>query len=56
MTHDNLPEELRPDPDAPSLRPRRSLPVRVLVIVVTIAIIVTMVGVWVVQAGLIFPM
>lgn len=51
----DVPEELRPHPfeDAP---PRRSVGVRVAVVVVVLALILMTVGVWIVQSGIIFPM
>lgn len=56
--HDDLdlPEELRRVHEADEYAPRRPLGVRVAVIVVVLAMILTTVAVWVVQAGLIFPM
>lgn len=56
--HDDLdlPEELRQVHEDDEHAPRRPLGVRVAVIVVVLAMILTTVAVWVVQAGLVFPM
>lgn len=50
-----VPDELRPHDDEP-VGPRRSMGTRVAVIIVTLAMILLLAGVWIVQAGLIFPM
>lgn len=55
--HESLdwPEELHEHPeDDPA--PRRSLGLRITVIVVAIALILMTVGIWIVQSGIIFPM
>ena len=50
-----LPDELRPHDDQP-VGPRRGTGTRVAVIIVALAMILLLAGVWIVQAGLIFPL
>lgn len=52
----DVPEELRPHPFEDEAPPRRSVGVRVAVVVVVLALILMTVGVWIVQSGIIFPM
>ena len=52
----DVPEELRPHPFEDDAAPRRSVGVRVAVVVVVLALILMTVGVWIVQSGIIFPM